>query len=162
MKYIVECEKTIKCIYVVDAEDDEQCHKKLVNRDVIKKVELDNTNSYGFNYGGYYYKSVEKYSGKGDETVICSVNDLCDYLGTTPDRLERDMFKYTACGMPIAWDDDKVTLCVYAEGADSEWSHDLFFPFTAKEFNNLVDYVEEESEQLWHEWNDDEEECDEQ
>ena len=157
MKYIVECEKKIKCIYVVDAEDDDQCHEKLVNGDVIKKIEVDDTNSHGFNYGGYYYKNVEKYSGEGDEAVICSVNDLCGHLGTTPDRLERDMFKYTECGMPIAWDDEKVTLCVYAEGADAEWSHDLFFPFTAKEFDNMVEVVEEESEELWHEWNDDEE-----
>ena len=161
MKYIVECEKKIKCIYVVDAEDDEQCHEKLVNGDVIKKIEVDDTNSHGFNYGGYYYKDVEKYSGEGEETVICSVDDLCEHLGTTPDRLERDMFKYTACGMPIAWDDEKVTLCVYAEGADAEWSHDLFFPFTAKEFDRMVQIVEEESEDLWHEWNDDNEEEDE-
>lgn len=158
MKYIVECEKKIKCIYVVDAEDDEQCHEKLVNGDVIKKVEIDDTNSHGFNYGGYYYKKVEMYSGEGEETVICSVNDLCEYLGTTPDHLKRCMFKYTKCGMPIAWDDKKVTLCVYAEGADAEWSHDLFFPFTAKEFCRMVEVVEEESDELWHEWNDEEEE----
>ena len=158
MKYIVECEKKIKCIYVVDAENDEQCHDKLVSGDIVKKVEIDDTNSYGFNYGGFYYKSFEQYSGEGEETVICSVNDLCDYLGTTPDYLERYMFKYTECGMPIAWDDDKVTLCVYAEGADAEWSHDLLFPFTAKDFNNLVKIVEQESDELWHEWNDDEEE----
>lgn len=158
MKYIVECEKKIKCIYVVDAEDDEKCHEKLVNGDVVKKVEIDDTNSHGFNYGGYYYKKVETYSGEGEETVICSVDDLCEYLGTTPDHLERDMFKYTECGMPIAWDDEKVSLVVYAEGADPEWSHDLFFPFTAKEFDRMVKVVEEESDELWHEWNDEEDE----
>ena len=155
MKYIVECEKTIKCIYVVDAENDEQCHEKLVNGQVEKKIEIDNTRSHGFNYGGYYYKSVEKYSDKGKEKVICSVDDLCDYLGTTPERLERDMFNNTNCGMPIAWDNEKVTLCVYAEGADAEWSHDLLFPFTGKEFDNMVEYVEQESDELWHMWNDD-------
>ena len=158
MKYVVECEKTIKCIYVVDAEDDEQCHDKLVNGQFEKKFESDNTIGCGFNYGGYYYKSVKTYSGEGDETVICSVEDLCKHLGTTPDRFARDMFKYTNCGMPIAWDDDKVTLCVYAEGADAEWSHDLFFPFTAGEFDRMVAVVEEESDELWHEWNDDDEE----
>lgn len=158
MKYIVECEKKIKCIYVVDAEDDEQCHEKLVNGQVVKKIEVDDTNIHGFNYGGYYFKSFQTYSGEGKETVICSVNDLCNYLGTTPDRLERDMFKYTECGMPIAWDNDKVTLCVYAEGADAEWSHDLLFPFTGKEFDDMVELVEQESDELWHEWNDDEEE----
>ena len=158
MKYIVECEKTIKCIYVVDAENDEQCHDKLVAGEIVKKFERDNTKSYGFNYGGYYYKNVESHSDEGEDKVICSVEDLCDHLETTPDRLERDMFKYTNCGMPIAWDDDKVTLCVYAEGADAEWSHDLFFPFTAKEFDKMVEVVEEESEELWHEWNDDDEE----
>lgn len=158
MKYIVECEKTIKCIYVVDAEDDEQCHDKLVNGQVVKKFELDDTNSYGFNYGGYYYRSVETYSGEGDEAVICSIEDLCERLSTTPDRLERDMFKYTRNGIPIGWDDEKVTLCAYAEGADGEPSHDLFFPFTMKEFNNLLEYVEDESDEIWHMWHDDDEE----
>ena len=157
MKYIVECEKKIKCIYVVDAEDDEQCHEKLISGDVIKKIEIDDTQSYGFNYGGYYYRKVDTYSGEGEETVICSIDDLCDYLGTTPDCLERYMFKYTECGMPIAWDDQKVSLVVYAECADPEWSHDLLFPFTGKEFDNTVKVVEEESERLWHEWNDEDE-----
>lgn len=155
MKYVVECEKHMKCIYVVDAEDDEQCHNKLVNGEYEKKVEIDETsNCHGFNYGGYAYKRLEKYSGEGDERVICCIEDLCDALGTTVDRLERDMFNYTECGMPIAWDDDKVQLCVYAEGADAEWSHDLLFPFTMKEFNHTVEVVEQESDELWHEWND--------
>ena len=161
MKYIVECEKTIKCIYVVDANNDEQCHEKLNNGQFDKKIEFDSTKDqigHGWNYGGYYYKKHEKYSGKGEETVICSVYDLCRYLGTEPQRLQRDLFKYTRNGIPIGWDDEKVTLCAYAEGADAEPSHDLLFPFTAKEFNNLLEYVEEESEELWHEWNDDDEE----
>lgn len=159
MKYIVECEKHMKCIYVVDADDDEQCHEKLVNGQYDKKVEIDETGKcHGFMYGGYAYKDSKKYSGEGDERVICSVDDLCDALDTTVDRLERDMFKYTACGMPISWDDKRVTLCVYAEGADAEWSYDLVFPFTMGEFNHTVEVVEEESDELWHEWNDEEEE----
>ena len=157
MKYVIECEKTTKCIYVVDAENDEQCHDKLVNGQFVRKFETDCTNNHGFNYGGFYFKNVESYSGEGEETVICSVNDLCDYLCTTPERLEHDMFKYTACGMPISWDDEKVTLGVYAEGADAGYSHDLLFPFTGKEFDDLVEYVEQESDELWHMWNDGEE-----
>lgn len=155
MKYIVECEKKIKCIYVVDAYDDVECDKKLTAGEYEYKTEVVETRN---DYLGYEYKKCEELSGTGDQTVICSVNDLCDYLDTTPDRLKRDMFKYTKCGMPIAWDDEKVTLCVYAEGADAEWSHDLFFPFTGKDFNHMVEVVEEESDELWHEWNDDEEE----
>lgn len=152
MKYVVECEKKIKCMFVVDAVDEEECDKKLSAGEYEFKAETtENTDS----YLGYRYKDHKAYSGTGNETVICSVNDLCNYLGTTPDLLERDMYKNTDCGMPIAWDDQKVTLCVYAEGADAEWSYDLFFPFTAKEFDSTVETVEEESEQLWHEWNDD-------
>ena len=154
MKYIVECEKKIKCIFVVDAENDEECDRKLTNSEYEYKTEVVETKDC---YLGYEYKTHETYSGAGDGTVICSVNDLCEYLGTTPDHLERYMFKNTECGMPIAWDDEKVTLCVYAEGADAEWSHDLLFPFTAKDFDEMVEVVEDESDELWHEWNDEEE-----
>lgn len=157
MKYIVECEKIIKCLFVVDAQDDEECDKKLSAGEYDYKTEVTETKD---TYLGYEYKRYDAYSGTGDGTVICSINDLCEYLGTTPDRIERDMFKYTDCGMPIAWDNEKVTLCVYAEGADAEWSHDLLFPFTGKDFDSMVEVVEEESDELWHEWNDDKE-CDE-
>ena len=165
MKYIVECEKHMKCIYVVDAENDEQCHEKLVNGEVEKKVEIDETDNvcHGFRYGGYAYKSVEKYSGEGDERVICCIEDLCDALGTTIDRIERDMFKYTACGMPISWDENGVTLVGYAEGADCDMPTSvLLFPFTMKEFDSTVEYLEAEADELWHMWNDDEEEEDEE
>jgi len=155
MKFVVECVKQTKVIYVVDAEDEAECDRKLSAGKYIHKTEIQQNRD---DYLGTQYERYEAYSGTGDGTVICSVNDLCEYLGTTPDRLKRDMFKYTDCGMPIEWDDEKVTLCVYAEGADAEWSHDLFFPFTAKEFDKMVEYVEEESEELWHEWNDDKEE----
>ena len=157
MKYIIECEKKIKCIYVVDAENDEQCHEKLASGQFDRKFEFDDTQGNGYNYGGYYYKRVEAYSGDGDQTVICSIDDLCKYLNTTPDRIKRDMFKYTECGTPIEWDDEKVTLAVYAEGADGGYSHDLFFPFTGKEFDKLVERVDKESDELWHMWNDEEE-----
>ena len=155
MKFIVECEKKIKCVFVVDAGDEEECDKKLSAGKFDHKTEIVMSKD---TYLGYEYIRHEAYSGTGDGTVICSVNDLCEYLGTTPDRLERDMYKYTDCGMPISWDNEKVMLGVYAEGADAEWSHDLFFPFTGKEFDDMVEYVEEESDQLWHEWNDDDEE----
>ena len=155
MKYIVECMKKVKCIFVVDAEDDVEADKKLSAGQYDFKTEVTESRN---DYLGCELMGHETFSGTGEGTVICSVNDLCEYLGTTPDRLKHDMYKYTECGMPIAWDDEKVTLCVYAEGADAEWSHDLLFPFTAKEFDRMVKVVEEESEELWHEWNDDEEE----
>ena len=160
MKYIVECEKHMKCIYVVDADNDDQCHKKLVSGEVEKKVEIDETSKcHGFMYGGYAYKNVKKYSGEGDERVICCIEDLCDALDTTIDRIERDMFKYTECGMPISWDDDGVTLVGYAEGADCDMpTETLLFPFTMADFNQTVENLEYEADELWHMWNDIEEE----
>jgi len=154
MKYIVECMKKVKCIFVVDAMDDEECDKKLSAGQYDFKTEVTESRD---DYLGCELMGHETFSGDGDGTVICSVGDLCKYLGTTPDRLKRDMYKYTECGMPISWDDEKVTLSAYAEGADGEPSHDLPFPFTGKDFDFLVKYVEDESDEIWHMWNDDDE-----
>ena len=162
MKYLIECEKKIKCVYVVDAEDDYQCHEKLAKGDYVQRFINDDTHSDGFDYCGFYYKTSAKYSDKDEETVICSVGDLCEYLGTELDNLERDIFKNTECGLSIEWDDDGVTLGGYAEGADCDMpTRTLLFPFVAKEFNEALDYLDYESGVLWHEWNDNEEKDDE-
>ena len=155
-KYLVECEKHIKCIFVVDAEDDYKCDKKLEAGQFEKKFEVVTSTD---SYLGYEYKNYEKYSGVGDEAVISSIEDLCRELGTEPAHLERYMFKYTDNGIPIEWNKDGVTLCAYAEGADDcGYGHTLLFPFTMKDFNSTLEYVEQESDELWHMWNDEEEE----
>lgn len=155
MKYIVECAKITKVLFVVDAEDDSQADKKLLAGEYEKKVEIANNRD---DYLGYQYNGCEKYSGTGNETVICSIEDLCDYLDTTPDRIKRDMYKNTNCGMPIYWDENGVALVGYVEGADCDGpSATLLFPFVAKEFQKTVQYLEDEAEEMWHMWNDEEE-----
>ena len=155
MKYIVECEKKTKCLFVVDASDEELCDKKLRAGQYEKKLEIVETTD---TYLGYEYKSHEKYSGKGDEAVICSIEDLCRELGTEPDHLERYMFKETENGLPISWNDDGVTVSAYAEGANCDGpSATMLFPFVMREFNNIVSHLEQVSDEMWHEWNDDDE-----
>ena len=153
MKYIVECEKKIKCLFVVDAKNDDEADKKLSAGEYELKKEIAESRN---DYLGCQYVRHEK------GNVISSINDLCKYLDTTPEQIERDMFKNTRNGIPFLWDDDKVTLCAYAEGADGEPSHDLLFPFMAEEFDKLLEYVEEESDELWHMYNDDDEEDEEE
>ena len=156
MKYIVDCKKVIRCKFVVDAGTDEQADKKLLAGQYESKVETTETQDV---YQGYEYEDYKVFSGEGDETVICSIEDLCEALGTTVDDIESYMYKYTDCGMPISWDDHGVTLVGYVEGADCDGpSETLAFPFTLKDFNETVDALEAEADVMWHEWNDDDEE----
>ena len=152
MKYVVKCKKVIDCVFVVDADTDEQADRKLLDGKFEFKKETVTTQDC---YLGYEYIDFKTYTGTDDEVVICSIEDLCNELGTDVDRIERDMFKNTACGMPISWDDNGVTLVGYVEGADCDGpSETLAFPFTMKEFNDTINYLEEEANEMWHEWND--------
>lgn len=156
MKYLIHCTKTIDCTFVVDADTDEQADKKLSAGEYEYKREWVTTKDC---YLGYEYVTDEKASGTGDGAVICSIEDLCRELGTTPEDIERDMYKNTACGMPISWDDKGVTLVGYVEGMDADGPSDtLLFPFTMEVFNDTVETLEYEADELWHEWNDEQEE----
>jgi len=156
MEYIVKCRKVIECTFVVGADTDEQADEKLTTGQYRYKAEQVKTMD---SYLGYEYVTYEKVSGTGDGAVICSIEDLCEALGTTVDGIERLMYKNTACGMPISWDDNGVTLVGYAEGADCDHpSECLLFPFTMKDFDQTVQGLEYAADELWHEWNDDEDE----
>ena len=37
--------------------------------------------------------------------TINNINDLCNFLGTTLKDIERDVYKYTACGAWIKWNE---------------------------------------------------------
>ena len=152
MKYIVECKKVVHCKFVVDADSVDQVDRKLSAGQYEFKTETMKTQDV---YQGYEYVGHIVLSGEGDETVICSIEDLCDALGTAMDDIECYMYENTDCGMPISWDDHGVTLVGYVEGADCDGpSETLAFPFTLKDFNDTVDALEAEADVMWHEWND--------
>ena len=152
MKYIVRCKKVIQCIFVVDADDDYQADRKLLDGKYESKFETVKTTG---TYLGWEYEDHKTLTGIGEQTVICSIEDLCSRLGTTVDGIKRCMFKYTNCGMPIEWNERGVTLVGYVEGADCDGpSETLEFPFTMKEFNETVQYLEDAADEMWHEWND--------
>lgn len=155
MKYVVKLKKTLERIVIVDAVDEDECDKKMQD---VKQWEWSTNDEVtsSDDYCGYQYVSYESCDGIGGNALVKSVDELAENLGTTVDYLDRDMFKYTNCGMSINWNDKSVTLTGYVEGADCDGpSETLYFPFSMKEFNDTVDYLDKAAEELWHEWNDD-------
>lgn len=155
MKYIVKLEQTIKRTVIVDAVDDEDADRKLLNGEIEtewKTVHSDKA------YGDWTYISHETVSS-GDD-LITSAGDIAKLYGCKDESgLERALFKYTDCGMCADWDNDKITLVGYVEGCDAEHPHEtLYFPFTLEKFREVRNRLEEEADEMWHEWNDSEEE----
>lgn len=154
MKYVVKLKKTLERIVIVDAVDDDECDKKMQDMKQWKWSSNDKVTS-SDDYCGYQYVSYESYDGIGDNALVKSVDELAENLGTTVDYLDRDMFKYTNCGMSIDWNDKSVTLTGYVEGADCDGpSETLCFPFSMKEFGDTVDCLDEAAEELWREYHD--------
>ena len=90
--------------------------------------------------------------------MIHNIAELAEEYGTTVDRLERDIYKYTACGAWIDWDDKQVCLGTIVEGSDIEIeASPLEFPFEMDEFWNTLKWVEAEADCAWNEWGEEEE-----
>ena len=89
-------------------------------------------------------------------TMVYSIEDLCEYLGTTVDSLEHDIYKYTDCGAWIRWDASGVECGSIVEGSDAEFSEYFSFPFTGEEFDLWIAELERLCNEAWHEANDDE------
>lgn len=87
--------------------------------------------------------------------MIRTIEDLAEYLDTSVNSIEHDIYKYTACGAWIAWDDSSVTVGTIVEGSDAEFSEVLQFPFTSEDFDNSILELEELADKAWHEANDD-------
>ena len=98
--------------------------------------------------------------------------DFCDYFGVEPARLPRAIYKGTACGASITFhmadggktyegheglaaltpDSPVISVAVgsIVEGSDVEVSpRDLDFPFTAAQWEEAVEAVEEEADFYW-------------
>lgn len=154
MKYIVELEKVIKRVVIVEADSDEEADKKLLAGVIEKKFNRVTSQDC---YEGWEYKSHIT-----AEEVITSADDIAKLYGEKDaSSLERALFKYTDCGMCEEWDDKKITLVGYVEGCDAEHPNEtLYFPFTVEKFREVRDRLEKEADEMWHEWNDSEEEED--
>ena len=98
------------------------------------------------------------------------------------EQLERNMYKYTDCGMWIQRLTEKrvdyesphieefceapkydhvigIVVGSIVEGSDVDCTPiELRFPFTMKEFSDACDSIEGEADQIWHEWNDEKDE----
>ena len=90
--------------------------------------------------------------------TINSINDLCAYLDTTVEDIERDVYDSTECGAWIHWTDKEVMVGSIVEGSNAEFSDTLIFPFDSSMYDDLVAEIEELCDEAWHEAND-EEEC---
>ena len=91
--------------------------------------------------------------------MIHNIAELAEEYGTTVDRLKRDIYKYTACGAYIDWNEKQVCLGSIVEGTDTEIeASPLEFPFEMDEFWNTLKWVEANADHAWHERNDEEEE----
>ena len=90
--------------------------------------------------------------------TINNINDLCDYLSTTIERIERDIYKYTDCGAWIKWNDEGVTVGSIVEGSCAEFSMEFVFPFTSDDYEAWINGLEYLTSEAWHEANDEDEE----
>ena len=88
--------------------------------------------------------------------MINNIEEYANYVGSTVGSLKRDIYKYTACGAWVDWDDKKVTIGSIVEGTDVEFSKTFFFPFDSKEIDTWFDELEELTDEVWYEVNNDE------
>ena len=93
--------------------------------------------------------------------VIKDIEDLCEYFGSDVRHIERDIYKCTACGAWIEWDNYTVTIGSIVEGSEAEFSKTFRFQFSSADLDSWLDELDELTDEAWHEANDYEEEEDE-
>lgn len=84
---------------------------------------------------------------------INNINDLAAHMGTDVQRLEHDLYKYTACGAWITWDDTSVAVGSIVEGSDAEFSEFFVFPFPSETLDAWIQDLERMCDEAWHEAN---------
>lgn len=152
MKFVVELKKTIESTVVVDAANVDELDKKLMNGEYERRFDREISDNTYLGMSFVAYERVQE-----DDRLICSIEDFADWFSnTTPEHIERDVFKYTDCGMPISWDDDGITLVGYVEcDCDFESPHEtLKFPFLASTAKQTIRELETLADAWWHELND--------
>ena len=90
--------------------------------------------------------------------IISNISDLAAAWGTTPEHIERDIYKYTDCGAWISWTDSTVTIGSIVEGSDAEFDFTFHFPVELESIEEWIDELEVLCDEAWHEangWEDD-------
>lgn len=98
-----------------------------------------------------------------DMTSINNAQDVLDFFGAeSMEAAKRHAYKYTDCGVWLNFLDDGIQLGSIVEGSDAEVTTDpLRYPFTPKELQDTIDYIEDEVSLLWWEANNDaDDDCD--
>lgn len=117
----------------------------------ITAINLTDDSVMEIEYDGDEYMAIE-------DMEIRSIDDLAEYLNTTPKHLEHDVYKYTDCGAWIKWDDASVTVGSIVEGSDAEFDRSFSFPFMASDYDAWIEELEQLTDEAWHEANDEPEE----
>ena len=82
--------------------------------------------------------------------TINNINDFSTYLGIEVDDLEKAIYKGTACGAWINWDEKEIRIGPIVEGSDAEFECDpLVFPFDSEDFEQALIWLESETERAW-------------
>lgn len=89
--------------------------------------------------------------------IISNISDLAAAWGTTPERIERDLYKYTECGAWISWTDTTITIGSIVEGSDAEFNRTFCIPAELGTIDEWIDELEALCDEAWHEANDAEE-----
>ena len=110
-----------------------------------------------------YYGSAGGYTGENvpNGSFVCNdISDVAGWFGTTVDRLEHDMYKFTDCGAWISWNDKSVTIGSIVEGSDAEFAKEFEFPVKANDLDEWLEELEELTDEAWREANGDYDNCD--
>ena len=84
--------------------------------------------------------------------TITNINDLAAMLECEPDQdhISSRVFKETDCGAWIEVTETGVQLGTIVEGSDAEVKASfLSFPFTSDDYDDAIQYVEDEAEREW-------------
>lgn len=163
MKYIVTLRKVLEKKVVVEAMDSTEVDHKLIANDIVGEFErtISSDSYHGWDYQSRVVGGIDQNCLPVDDsdTVICDLEDFAKWLGCDDSgQLKRVLFRATECGMNYEATEDSLILIGYVEGADCDHpSERLMYPFTGSYVRKVIARLEEEADEMWHEWNDSEE-----
>ena len=85
--------------------------------------------------------------------IINNIDDYCKYLGIEKDCLEKAIYKGTACGAWIHWDDEHIHIGSIVEGSNAEFDKEFKFPCDTDAIENWFGELEKLTTKAWREAN---------
>lgn len=85
-----------------------------------------------------------------------NISEIAAAFGTTPDHIEKALYKSTACGAWIRWDNRSATIGSIVEGSDAEFSYTFCFPFDEQKLWDFLELLEKLTGAAWKIANDEE------